>query len=91
MVKEQIPIIHVYINIFGAFWKKKFFYCVSLTSVENDVNDIFSFAFKPNFLINSIFSFDNCAFAAVPAVDCWITKSIKNEIFWMIFFFLRNI
>jgi len=52
-----------------VFKKKKEIYCVSVTSFENDVNDIFSFAFKPNFLINSIFSFDNCA-VAVPAVDC---------------------
>jgi len=58
----------MFIYIYSVVFKKEI-YCVSLTSFSKVVNDIFSFALKPNFLINSIFSFDNGA-DAVPAVDC---------------------
>jgi hypothetical protein len=62
MLKEQIPVTDVYII-------KKKTYCVSLVSVENDVNVMFSLALKPSFFIKSIFSFDNSALVA-PPVDC---------------------
>ncbi len=61
MLKEQIPVTQCF--------KKEKLYCVSLVSVENDVNDMFSLAVKPSFLIKSILSFDNSALVA-PPVDC---------------------
>jgi hypothetical protein len=61
MLKEQIPML--------MFHQEKKDYCASLVSVENDANDMFSLALKPNLLINSILSVDNSAFVA-PPVDC---------------------
>lgn len=71
MVKERKPRTQSHINIRYNFKtnsiRKSYFF--SLVSFDSDANVMFSFALKPNFLMNSIFSADNGSLA-VPVVDC---------------------